>query len=57
MKCVLIKVNVYDTAYSYLVEQGFKNVFDFRLPFPGQGGQEKFQLEFNKALKSVGYIE
>jgi hypothetical protein len=52
---ILIKANVFDIAYSYLIENGFKNVIDIRIPFPGQGGQKKFQKEFQKALKRIGY--
>jgi len=55
-KIILIKVNVYDTAYSYLVKQGFENVINYRIPFPGQGGQKKFQEKFKKALVAAGYF-
>jgi len=47
---VLIKANVFDIAYNYLNAEGFKNVANNRIPFPGQGGQRTFQVEFKKAL-------
>ncbi len=37
-KIILIKATVYDTAFSYLQQEGIKNLSDFRIPFPGQGG-------------------
>lgn len=55
-KIILIKATVYDTAFNFLRRQGFSNVFDFRITFPGQGGQIKFQNEFKEALKFVGYL-
>lgn len=54
-KIILIKANVYDLAYPYLVSQGIKNIIDERISFPGQGGQIKFQVEFAEALKEAGY--
>lgn len=54
-KIILIKANVYDLAYQYLVSEGVKNIIDQRITFPGQGGQIKFQVEFAKALKEAGY--
>jgi hypothetical protein len=54
-KIILIKATVYDTAYEYLRQRGFKNVVDIRIPFPGQGGQKNFQIKFNEALKLIDY--
>lgn len=53
---ILIKANVYDIAFHFL-KRKFKNVVDQRIPFPGQGGQRKFQDEFKQALKKVRYFE
>ena len=53
-KIVLIKATVYDTAFQYLQSMGIKNIADHRIPFPGQGGQNLFQIEFKKALKTIG---
>jgi len=52
---ILIKANVYDTAYTILKTHGFKKVVDVRIPFPGQGNQKKFQVEFKKALNKIYY--
>ena len=55
IKIILIKATVYDTAFQFLKENGFENIVDVRITFPGQGGQIKFQNEFKQALKSIGY--
>ncbi len=52
---ILIKANVYDTAFTILKTHGFKKVVDVRIPFPGQGNQNKFQVEFKKALNKTDY--
>ncbi len=54
-KIILIKATVFDTAYEYLKQRGFKNVVNVRIPFPGQGGQKLFQISFKEALKLVAY--
>lgn len=54
-KIILIKATVYDTAFSYLQDMGFRNVLNVRIPFPGQGGQVLFQQKFKKALKLAGH--
>lgn len=54
-RIILIKSNVYNLAYSFLINKGFTNVIDIKIPFPGQGWQRKFQVEFKKALNEVGY--
>lgn len=54
-KIILIKATVYDTAFQYLKQKRFENVVDTRVPFPGQGGQKAFQVQFNKALRLAGY--
>ena len=56
-KIILIKVNVYDIAYTALNEAGIKNVINCRITFPGSGGQTKFQFEFKEALKQAKYFE
>jgi len=53
---ILIKANVYDITFQFL-KQKFENVIDQRITFPGQGGQQKFQVEFKQALKKAGYID
>jgi len=53
---ILIKANVYDTAYSALVENGF-NVIDKRIDFPAIGGQIKFQEKFKAALEEAKYFK
>lgn len=55
-KIILIKTNVYDTAFSTLTGAGMKNVINCRITFPGSGGQTKFQLEFTEALRQAKYI-
>jgi hypothetical protein len=54
-KIILIKATVYDTAFQALRMNGFTNVIDGRIPFPGQGGQKLFQSEFKKALKAAHF--
>lgn len=49
-KIILIKATVYDTAFQHLQSEGFENVVDVRIPFPGQGGQKLFQTKFHEAL-------
>ena len=53
-KLIFIKTNVYDTAFGDLNDR-FPNSIDVRIPFHGQGGQKKFQVEFKKALDKAGY--
>src|SRR5690606_26145279 len=48
-KIIFIKANVYDTAFGVLIDR-FPNSIDVKIPFPGQGWQKKFQVEFKKAL-------
>lgn len=55
-KIILIKVNVYDTAFSVLKSNGF-NVIDKRIVFPSSGGQQNFQVKFNEALKEAKYLK
>lgn len=50
-RIILIKANVYDIAYHRLVQEGFVKVADVRIPFPGQGWQNSFQIEFKRALE------
>ena len=52
---ILIKATVYDIAFSYLQQEGLKNLVNVRIPFPGQGGQKLFQQKFKEALKIAGY--
>jgi len=54
-KIILIKATVYDTAFSYLQQEGIKNLIDVRMPFPGQGGQKLFQQKFKDAVKLAGH--
>lgn len=54
-KIILIKATVYDTAFDFLKQEGFVNLVDVRIPFPGQGGQKLFQTQFSEALKLAGY--
>ena len=54
-KIILIKATVYDTAFTYLQDTGFRNVINVRIPFPGQGGQILFQQKFKEALKLSGH--
>ena len=56
-KIILIKANVYDIVFPRLQQDGFDNVIDVRMPFPGQGGQIRFQVEFKKALVLVSNSE
>lgn len=53
---ILIKATVYDTAFYYLQQNGFKNVVNIRIPFPGQGGQKRFQIQFNKSLELRNHV-
>ena len=54
-KIVLIKATVYDTAFRYLQREGFENVVNVRIPFPGQGGQKLFHTKFKEALRLIRY--
>ena len=49
-KIILIKATVFDAAFQVLQDK-FENVIDIRIPFPGQGGQKIFQIQFLNALK------
>jgi len=53
---ILIKANVYDTAYKILKDNGFK-VIDKRIDFPASGGQLKFQEKFKEALIEAEYLK
>lgn len=53
-KIILIKVDVYDIAFGLLMQAGF-DVINCRIHFPAQGGQIKFQSQFNDALKLADY--
>ena len=46
---IIIKVTNYDLAYAPLKQAGC-NVIPVRIPFPGQGQQEKFRIKFKDAL-------
>lgn len=50
-KIILIKTTVFDTTYLHLQKEGFENVINVRIPFPGQGGQKLFQTKFHEALE------
>lgn len=52
---ILIKATVFDTAFLYLHQEGFVNVVNVRIPFPGQGGQKLFQAKFIEALELVNF--
>lgn len=54
-KIILIKATVYDAAFHHLRNEGFQNIINVRIPFPGQGGQKLFQAKFHEALEMVGY--
>jgi hypothetical protein len=51
---VLIKTDVFDTAFSALVEAGLP-VAQARLPFPTSGRQRQFQEGFATALARIGW--
>lgn len=51
---ILIKANVYDTAFPALRQAGLP-VVDARIPFPGSGQQKKFERAFSKALHQIGW--
>ena len=55
-KIILIKVNVYDKAFSLLKGHNF-NVIDKRIDFPASGGQIKFQVKFKEALIEANYFK
>lgn len=48
-KIILIKANVYDTAYRPLADAGLP-VVPIRIPFPSSGQQANFRREFTGAL-------
>jgi hypothetical protein len=52
-KIILIKANVYDTAYPALANAGLP-VVPVRMPFPGHGRQGQFKAAFARALEQVG---
>ncbi len=51
---ILIKVDVYETAFKPLREAGMA-VIDKRMPFPSTGRQKEFCLDFKAALKTAGW--
>lgn len=51
-RIILIKATVFDTAYQAL-QHKFSSVINARIPFPSQGGQKLFQIQFAKAIKMV----
>ena len=51
---ILIKTKVYDAAFRHLRGAGLP-VLDRRIPFPGSGQQQRFEVEFAHALQSVGF--
>ncbi|WNG93686.1 hypothetical protein [Mycobacterium sp. ITM-2016-00318] len=53
-KIILIKANVYDTAYSELAKAGLP-VVAVRMPFPGHGRQRQFKAAFAQALEQAGW--
>jgi hypothetical protein len=53
-KIILIKANVYDTAYPALAEAGLP-VVAVRIPFPGHGRQGQFKAAFAQALEQAGW--
>lgn len=55
-KIILIKANVYDIAFPALKDVYFDNIIDVRIPFPGQGSQKRFQIEFKIALELAGHL-
>jgi hypothetical protein len=50
-RIILIKINVYDAAYSDLAAAGLP-VIDERIPFPGSGQQRRFEEAFARALRA-----
>ncbi|MBK7909239.1 hypothetical protein [Candidatus Pollutiaquabacter sp.] len=46
---ILIKANVYDSAYDELLKLGYR-VVNIRIPFPSSGQQTNFQRTFKQAL-------
>ncbi len=56
-RIILIKANVYDILFPEFLNRGFNNVIDVRIPFPGQGGQKRFQMEFGRAMELTGYTK
>jgi len=51
-KIILIKATVFDAAYGPLRDASFP-VVDKRLPFPGSGRQQEFQVGMRGALSAV----
>ena len=51
---VLVKVNVYDTAFARLRERGLP-VVDERIHFPSTGRQADFEKGMKRALKKIGW--
>jgi len=54
-KIILIKATIYDKVFLRLQAASFTDVINVRIPFPGQGGQRHFQIEFNRALVLAGH--
>lgn len=50
-RIILIKINVYDAAYSALAAAGLP-VIDERIPFPCSGQQRRFEEAFARALQA-----
>jgi peroxiredoxin len=50
---IMIKTTVFDIAAPKLIQVGFR-VVPIRIPFPAQRWQQRFRIEFAKALKKAG---
>ena len=51
---ILIKANVYDSAYRHLKSKF--NVIDRRISFPSTGNQQKFKIEFTNAINEIASL-
>jgi len=50
---IMIKTTVFDIAAPKLIQAGFR-VVPIQIPFPAQRWQQRFRIEFAKALKKAG---
>lgn len=48
---IIIKSNVFDSLFGKFKQLGFVNVYDEKIPFPGQGWQIEFREKFSRAIK------
>lgn len=52
---IIIKVNVFDSAFYQINNAGYQQVSPERIPFPASGQQANFRRSFTRALRDLGF--